>query len=399
VAVFQYIAKDSSGNEFSGVYTDVENKGALKDELAKMGYTLVKANREKGTGSKGGGKIKSYEIVTFSYEFAGMYAAGLSITRCLETFELQTANPRLKSIISDVRQHVETGSSLKESFEKHREVFSDFFIGMVEAGETGGKLADTLQMAAAYLEKQADLKRQVKSAFAYPVVVSVMCVLIVTALIIFVIPVFQKLYSQLHVPLPGPTLALIFVSTVVRQYWWIALPSLVLTIFTALKLRKVPSIKARLDIFKLKMPVFGRLNRMVAVSRFVRTFSMMTSAGVPVIEALELAENVASNTEMKRIAKIIQDRIMVGSTLAEPMSQFSIFPPMIIQLAAAGEEAGVLPEMLIKGVDFLDSHIDRMVQSLLIKIEPILSVVMGAIVGSILMGVYLPMFDYMGHIK
>lgn len=399
MAVFQYIAKDSSGNEFSGVYTDVENKGALKDELAKMGYTLVKANREKGTGRKGGGKIKPYEIVTFSYEFAGMYAAGLSITRCLETFELQTANPRLKSIISDIRQHVETGSSLKEAFEKHREVFSDFFIGMVEAGETGGKLADTLQMAAAYLEKQADLKRQIKGAFAYPVVVSVMCVLIVTALIIFVIPVFQKLYSQLHVPLPGPTLALIFVSTVVRHYWWIALPSIVITFFTAAKLRKVPSIKARLDIFKLKMPVFGKLNRMVAVSRFIRTFAMMTSAGVPVIEALELAENVASNTEMKRIARTIQERIMVGSTLAEPMSQFSIFPPMIIQLAAAGEEAGVLPEMLIKGVDFLDSHIDRMVQSLLIKIEPILSVVMGGIVASILMGVYLPMFDYMGHIE
>ena len=399
MAVFQYIAKDSSGNEFSGVYTDVENKGALKDELAKMGYTLVKANREKGTGSKGGGRIKAHEIVTFSYEFAGMYAAGLSITRCLETFELQTENLRLKSIVSDVRQHVETGSSLKEAFEKHREVFSDFFIGMVEAGEAGGKLADTLQMAAAYLEKQANLKRQVRSAFAYPVVVSVMCILVVTALIIFVIPVFQKLYSQLHVPLPGPTLALIFASTVVRQYWWIALPSVVITIFAALKLRKVPSIKARLDVFKLKMPVFGRLNRMVAVSRFIRTFSMMTSAGVPVIEALELGENVATNTEMKKIARSIQERIMVGSTLAEPMSQFSIFPPMIIQLAAAGEEAGVLPEMLVKGVDFLDNHIDRMVQSLLVKIEPILSVVMGAIVGSILMGVYLPMFDYMGHVK
>jgi len=157
MAIFNYIAKDSSGNEFSGVYTDIDNTSALRTELSKMGYTLVKARREKKTVQSRSGKIKQTEIVAFAYEFAGMYSAGLSIVRCLETFEEQTENTTLKSIISDVRQHIETGSTLKDAFEKYRSVFSDFFLGMVEAGEAGGKLGETLQMAATYLEKQDEL--------------------------------------------------------------------------------------------------------------------------------------------------------------------------------------------------------------------------------------------------
>ena len=399
MAVFNYIAKDSSGNEFSGVYTDIDSTSALRTELSKMGYTLVKARRQGRTLQKKSGKIKQTEIVAFTYEFAGMYSAGLSIVRCLETFEEQTENRALKLIISDVKQHIETGSSLKDAFEKYRSVFSDFFLGMVEAGEAGGKLGETLQMAATYLEKQDELKRKVKAAFAYPVVVGLMCMFIVTILVIFVIPVFQRLYDQLHIALPGPTLLLITISRCVREFWWITLLAIFLIVYMGRKLYRNPVIKARIDFFKLNMPIFGRLNRMVVVSRFVRTFAMMSSAGVSVVEALGVARQVANNNEMRKIAETIQKEIMAGSTLAGPMSRYPIFPPIIIQMAAAGEEAGILPEMLTKGVDFLDSHIDRVVKSLLIKIEPALSVIMGAIVGSILLGVYLPMFDYMGHVK
>ncbi|HIJ67651.1 MAG TPA: type II secretion system F family protein, partial [Planctomycetes bacterium] len=399
MASFNYIDKDSNGNEFSGVYTDIDSAGALRAELEKMGYALVKARRQDSAARKKSGKIKHTEIVAFAYEFAGMYSAGLSIVRCLETFEEQTENPALRSVVSDVRQHVETGSTLKDAFEKYRSVFSDFFLGMVEAGEAGGKLGETLQMAATYLEKQDDLKRKVRAAFAYPIVVGLMCLLIVTILVIFVIPVFQKLYGQLHITLPGPTLLLIAISNVVRHYWWITLLAVSLIGYLGRKLYRNPVIKAKIDFFKLNMPVFGRLNRMVIVSRFVRTFAMMSSAGVSVVEALGVARQVANNNEMCKIAETIEKDIVTGSTLAGPMSRYSIFPPIIIQLAAAGEEAGILPEMLTKGVDFLDSYIDRVVKSLLIKIEPALSVVMGAVVGSILLGVYLPMFDYMGHVK
>lgn len=399
MAVYEYMAKDSTGNEFSGVYMDVDSKGALRQELEKMGYSLVKARREKRSIRKNRHKIKQPEIIAFAYEFAGMYGAGLSIVRCLETFELQVENSALKSIITDVRQRIETGSSLEEAFEKYRSIFSDFFLGMVEAGEAGGKLAETLQMAAEYLEKQAELKNRVKAAFAYPVVVTVMCVAIVSALVIFVIPVFQKLYQQLRVPLPGPTLLLILTSRVVREYWWIALPVIVLIVLAFRQLVKNRFVRTKLDLLKLDLPVFGKLNRMVVVSRFVRTFAMMASAGIPLVEALDFAKRVANNSEMRRIAKIMQEEIMTGNSVASPMSRFPIFPPMIIQLAAAGEEAGILPEMLTKGVDFLDSNIERSIKSMITKIEPILSIIMGAIVGVILLGVYLPMFDYMSHVK
>jgi type IV pilus assembly protein PilC len=399
MAVYEYMAKDSTGNEFSGVYMDVDGKNALRQELEKMGYILVKARREKRSIRKNRNRIRQSEIIAFAYEFAGMYGAGLSIVRCLETFELQVENPALKSIITDVRQRIETGSSLEEAFEKYRSIFSDFFLGMVEAGEAGGKLAETLQMAAEYLEKQAELKNRIKAAFTYPVVVTIMCVAIVSALVIFVIPVFQKLYQQLHVPLPGPTLLLIIISQVARQYWWIALPAIVLIVLMFRQLFKNRFIRTKLDLLKLDLPILGRLNRMVVVSRFVRTFAMMTSAGIPLVEALDFAKRVANNSEMRRIAKIMQEEIMTGNSVASPMSRFPIFPPMIVQLAAAGEEAGILPEMLTKGVEFLDSNIERSIKSMITKIEPILSVIMGAIVGTILLGVYLPMFDYMGHVK
>lgn len=399
MAVFEYVAKDSTGSEFTGVYTDVESAKDLRQELSKMGYSLVKAHRQ---GKAGGGrrrKVKQADIVAFAFEFAGMYGAGLSISRCLETFEEQAENTPLKSIITDIREHVDTGLSLAEAFETHRLIFSDFFLGMVEAGEKGGRLAETLQMAAAYLEKQAALKAKVRSAFAYPIAVGVMCCLIVTALVIFVIPVFQKLYDQLHIDLPGPTLMLILVSEVVRHYWMIAIPAIGISVFLIRRICRNPQVKGKLDSFKLKMPMFGKLNRMVVVSRFIRTFSMMAQAGVTIVDALELAKRVADNHEMEKIVNTLQEEVMVGNSLAGPMSKHSLFPPMIVQLTAAGEEAGILPEMLNKGVDFLDSHIERAIESLLNKIEPIMSVLMGAIVGCILLGVYLPMFDYMGHVK
>lgn len=396
---FEYTAKDSKGNVFKGVYSNIDNINDLRFELTMMGHKLLKARKTKSTFIKRGRKIKLSEVVTFAHEFAGMYGAGLSITRCLEIFISQTENHAFKDIISDVKKQIETGVSVKDAFGKYGEVFSEFFLGMVEAGEAGGKLAETLHMAADYLEKRDALRRQVKGAFAYPIVVCVMCVVIVTCLVIFVIPVFQKLYTQLNVPLPLPTLVLMGISNVVRGYWWAVLSIIALIIITYRVIRERPGFKAWRDKLVLNMPVFGKLNRMVIVSNYVRTFTMMSQAGVPVIDALLLAKRITNNTEMDKVAKIMQEEVLSGSSITEPMSKSKLFPPMIVQMAAAGEEAGILPEMLSKGVAFLDSQIETTIKSLLIKVEPILSVFIGTIVGGILMGVYLPMFDYMGHIK
>lgn len=398
MSTFEYTAKDTGGNIQTGIYTDIESIKALRSELKKMGYKLLKAKCENQKALKKN-RIKQSEIVAFTYEFAGMYNAGLSIIRCLETFESQSDNPTFKAVIGDVRIQVEAGMSLREAFGIHREVFSDFFLGMLEAGETGGKLNETLQMTAEYLEKQADLRSKIKAAFAYPITVVIMCFLIVTALVIFVIPVFQKLYNQLHIVLPWPTLVLIFVSEAVRNYWGVIVPSIVGIVFGVRYLYGVPSVRDKIDSIKLNIPVFGPLNRMIVASRFIRTLAMMLSSGIGVVEAIELSKQVANNCVMRNYSNDIQDRLMTGSSLSELLSESTIIPPMVQQLASAGEEAGVLPEMLEKGVDFLDVKIERAISALLIKIEPILSVVLGLVVGMILLGVYLPMFDYMGHIK
>ena len=401
MAVYTYVAKDARGATVSGTYTDVDSTSALRDELDKMGYLLVKARRgrREPKGSHKGGRVKQSEVATFAYKFAGMYSAGLPILRCLDTLEQQADKPALRNIIADVKDNVGTGLSLKAAFARHKDVFSDFFLGMVEAGEVGGKLDETLAMSAAYLEKQAALKQRVKSAFAYPILVTVMCLVTIAILLTFVIPVFEKLYAQVRAPMPGPTLVLIAASSFIRHWWWamiIAAGGLTLVIR---RLTQNALFRARWDNFKLDVPIFGKLNRMLVVTHFTRTFAMLASVGVSMIKSLEMACLVARNHRVSEITVELQKAIQAGASLAGSLKKYDIFPPVIVQMASSGEEVGMLPEMLTKGADLLDKDIERAISSLLVKLEPALTLIMGVVVGLILMGAYLPMFDYMGHLK
>lgn len=398
MAVYEYIAKDINGNKFSGVCSDIDNVAVLRNDLAKMGDTLLKAKRRKSDLSKRV-RITQDEIVTFTFKLAGMCSAGLSITGCLETLEEQTLNRSFKQIISDIRRNISAGATLRTAFGKHREIFSDFFLGMLEAGQTGGKLSETLEASAVYLEKRADFRRKIKAAFAYPVIVGVMCFGVISALVIFVIPVFAKLYKKMHVPLPAPTQILISLSVLVRDFW-----PIILILCGALALlwrflRKDQRLKARWDLFKLNMPFMAKFNRIVVATQFIRTFAMMISAGVPLVKALEVAKEVVSNARVSEITAQLQHSIQAGNTVAGSLKDFPLFPPLIIQLAASGEEAGKLSEMLNKGADFLDKDIDRMLKAMLVKLEPALTAIMGLIIGFILISVYLPMFDYMSHLE
>lgn len=398
MAVYNYVARDTQGVSLSGTYTDIDSVGVLRDELAKMGYVLVRARRARKSKKKRG-RIGQSEIATFAYKFAGMYSAGLPILRCLETLEQQTDNRALRQVITDIRIKVGTGSSLTGAFSKYRDLFSDFFLGMIEAGEVGGKLGETLEMSAVYLEKRAALKEKVKSAFAYPIIVTAMCFVVIAFLLIFVIPVFSKLYRQVHAELPGPTLFLITVSSFLKDWWWAVIIIIVAAALLARRLAAKGKIRARWDDFKLSMPVFGKLNRMVVVSHFTRTLAMLCSVGVSVIKALDMAGVVADNHTMTGVTRDIQRAIESGTSVADSMKEHEIFPPIVTQLAASGEEVGVLPEMLNKGADILDKDIDRTVSALLTRLEPALTLIMGAVVAFILMGAYLPMFDYIGHLK
>ncbi len=395
---YNYTAKDENGNLFSGTYDDIQSVAMLRQELSKMGDRLVKATRLRSARRKKT-KIKQSEIVTFSYKFAGMCSAGLSITRCLETFEEQTDNNDFKHVLADVRESIETGSTLKDAFEKHKEIFSDFFVGMVEAGEASGKLAEALDMSAVYQEGQVDLRRRVRSAFAYPVVVGIVCFIIVTALVIFIVPTFSRLYRQLNVSLPLPTQLLVSLSEAVKHWWWVIVLGVTGSVFLLKHLKRDPWVQAKWDLFKLNMPIFAKLNRLVVVSRFIRTFAMLISTGVPFVKALDVASVVTHNSKVSEIAAELQRSIEAGNPVAGSLRNYDLFPPIIVQLAAAGENAGVLPKMLNKGVDFLDKDIQQTINALLVKLEPAMTLIMGILVGCILMAVYLPMFDYMSYLK
>ena len=398
MAAYEYTATDRNGNKISGIYDGIDSVAALRRDLAKMGDTLLKARRKKSGVSKHA-RITPDEIVTFTYKLAEMCSAGLPIIRCLETLEEQIPNRSFSFILSDIRQSVATGSSLRNAFGKHGNIFSNFFLGMLEAGESSGRLSETLQASATYLEKQADFRHKVKSAFAYPVIVGIMCFLVVAFLVIFVVPVFSKMYRQMHVPLPGPTQALITLSSTVRNGWWvIALIVIGMSLLLRLLWKKA-NLKSRWDSFKLSMPVLAKFYRLAVASGFIRTFAMLASAGVSLVKALEVAGIVVDNAKITEITGHLQKSIQKGNTVTNSLKKYDIFPPVIIQLAASGEESGTLSEMLNKGADFLDKDINRMLKALLVKIEPVMTIILGLIVGFILMSVYLPMFDYMSHIE
>jgi len=398
MAVFQYTAKDGKGRKLSGIYTDIEDTAILREELDKIGYALVKARRQK-TQILRHKKVKQSEVVTFVYKFAGMYSAGLSITGCLETLKEQTENQGFKHVIADIKQSIQSGSSLKAACVKHRKIFSDFLIGMIEAGESSGNLGTTLELGAVYLEKQADIKRKVVSAFAYPVIVTLTCLAVIAFLLIFVIPVFMKIYKQVHVQLPWPTRLLVGLSNMITDQWWIILIVAATAIMWFRWLLKNPQTRAWWDSFKLNMLLFGKLNRMLVASHFTRTFAMLISVGVPLTDALDVASKVAHNHKMNEITNELKKAVKAGNPISESLKNYAIFPPIITQLAASGEQSGQLPKMLNKGTDLLDKDIDRLINALLMKLEPALTLMMGAIVGLILMGAYLPMFDYMGHLE
>ncbi len=398
---YQYIAENSRGIRLTGIYEDAADTAHLEAELRKLGCRLLEAKPAEQAGAAAAFKkgIRPTEIVAFAYEFSGMFAAGLTVVRCLETLEEQTSNETLRSILNSVRCSIETGVPLASAFEPYREIFGDFFLGMLEAGQTGGKLAEALKKAAEYYEKQLEVKTKVKGAFLYPAVVALLCAGILTAIVIFVIPVFQRLYQQLHIELPWPTQILIGLSELVRHYFWIFPLLMGMFYWSWKRWKNHPGLRTLWDKAVLNLPAVGPLVKMMLVSRYIRTFAMMSSAGVGIVQALQQARQVCRNSVMSRIGERIEQEMMTGSSLSQLLAEHPIFPPVIVQLAHAGEQAGLVPQMLAKGADYLDHAVQRRTNAILVKLEPILSVVMGATVGLILLGVYLPMFDYMSHIK
>jgi type IV pilus assembly protein PilC len=336
--------------------------------------------------------VKVREMSIFTRQFATMVNAGLPIVQCLDILGKQTESPRLSKVVQEVMLDVEGGGTLAEGLNKHLDVFSELYTNMVDAGEQGGILDIILQRLAVYLEKADALERKVKSAMTYPTIVGVVAGGACIFMLMFVIPVFAKMFSDFGGTLPAPTRIVMGISDFLRAYWW-ALGAAAAGFTWGFKaIRKTESGELKIDQIALRTPVLGNVLRKSAVARFTRTLGTLVSSGVPILQGLDITASTAGNKVIQNAIGDARDSITQGDTIADPLRKSEVFPPMVVQMISVGEQTGALDEMLSKIADFYDDEVDTAVEQLTAAIEPIMIVVMGVLVGGMLVAMYLPMF-------
>jgi type IV pilus assembly protein PilC len=338
-------------------------------------------------------KIKREEIAVLAEQLAVMIDAGLPLVRCLATLAQQNKSESLRQIIDEIRQDVENGTSLADSLAKHPKVFPTLFISLVRAGEIGGVLDGVLRQLADYLDKEQQTRQMVKSALVYPRIVAVLCVLTAIFMVSFVVPRFAMLYERLGIMLPLPTIILIEISNFIVKFWWAMLVGVVGVTLAYMRFRSSRVGRDMLDRVKLHLPIFGDLNRKAAVSRFVRVLGALDASGVPILQSLEVAEPIVDNTVISRIIGDMRANVSSGGDLTTPLLVSRIFPPMVVQMISMGEEAGKLGEALGKSADYLERQLDTIVKRLIARLEPILTIIVAAVVGLFALAIYLPLFD------
>jgi len=397
--MFEFKARDRTGKVHDG-QLEATSSGAVVKTLRDRGLMPLSVNEKKASSLQKeikipgfGGKIKQKEMALFSRQLATMVNSGLTLIRSLSILEDQSENPTLKQIVVEVRSSVEQGVSLSVAMDDHPKAFSTLYVSMVRAGEVGGALDETLTRLADTLESQARLRSQVKSAMAYPIVVLNLIVFIVMAMLVFVVPIFEKMYADLGGELPLPTQMLINISRFITSKWWLIGLVIVGLVFAFKRWKATTQGGRQWDALKLRLPIFGKLTQKVSISRFARTFSVLSRTGVPVLQALDIVAQTSGNSVVSDAVIDVQGSVKRGESLAQPLERHDVFPPMVTQMMAVGEETGALDAMLSKVADFYDREVDDTVAALTSLIEPLLIVVMGVVVGGILISLYLPMFN------
>jgi len=396
--VFEYKARSRSGGVQVGEM-EGSSSAAVARTLREKGYVPLKIEAkktralEKELSLPFKKKVKHKELAIFSRQMATMVNSGLTLIRALSILEEQTENPKFAEIIGDVRSKVEQGSSLSAALDTHPDLFTHLYVSMIRAGEVGGALDETLLRLADTLEAQVRLRSKVKSAMAYPVVVLALIVGIVTAMLVFVVPIFERMYADLGGELPLPTKTLISISGVVTTFWWMFLGLIIGGIFFFRRWKQTEAGQEAWDKAKLRMPVMGGLVQKIAISRFARTFAVLSRTGVPVLQALDIVAATSGNSLVASAVKDVQSSVKRGESLSAPLRHHEIFPPMVTHMMAVGEETGAIDTMLSKVSDFYDTEVDDTVSALTSLIEPLLIIVMGFAVGGILIALYLPMFN------
>jgi type IV pilus assembly protein PilC len=399
---YEYKVRDRMGNLVSGQLVG-DSESLVLAKLREMGMTPVQIKKY----SEGlkmeinlrPGHVKLKQIAIFCRQFATMVNSGLPILRALSILADQTESKELAKILNQVRSDVEQGSSLSNAVSKHPKAFNNLFVSMVRAGETGGVLDMVLLELADQIEEEVELRRKIKSAMTYPVVVVILVFGILAAMMLFVVPQFESIYASLGGELPLPTKILLAASRGIRTYWWIVLLSIVGLIFALRRYKKTDSGRYRIDAIKIKTPVFGPLFHKVALARFSSTFGMLLHAGVPILGALDIVKDTVNNKVMSQAVDDVKGSIREGESIARPLSKHKVFPPMVVQMMAVGEETGAVDTMLSKVSEFYNSEVTAAVDALTSLIEPLMIAVIGGAVGAAVVSLYMPMFNVINLVQ
>jgi type IV pilus assembly protein PilC len=396
---FEWKGTARNGQTQTGVLV-ADSKDAVITTMRRQ-QIVVTAVKEKGKEialPKFGGGVPPQSIAIFTRQFSVMIDAGLPLVQCLEILGSQQDHKVFKRVLIQVRQDVESGSNLADAMRKHPKVFNDLFTNMVAAGEAGGILDTILQRLATYIEKSVKLNSQVKSAMIYPVaVISIAC--IVVAIILWkVIPVFASLFASLGAELPLPTRVVIALSNFIGDFWWLIILLGIAGSYATRKYYATYKGKRVIDGLLLRMPVVGLLLRKIAVARFCRTLSTLTSSGVPILDGLQITARTAGNSIVEDAIMATRKSVEEGKTISEPLGDTEVFPPMVVQMIAVGEQTGALDTMLSKIADFYEDEVDLAVAGLMKLLEPVLIAFLGVAIGGIVIAMYMPMFSLISQI-
>ncbi|MHB8636367.1 MAG: type II secretion system F family protein [Fimbriimonadaceae bacterium] len=393
--VFSYTFRDASGGIQKGT-ADAESEEILRRRFEEQGFTITEVSmlRAKSAKPKSFGRVKLQHLSVFCRQFSTMVDAGVSLVRCLDVLGQQTQDPRLKKILRDIGERVEGGESLSRAMQRHPKAFSNLFIGLIRAGEVGGVLEESLQRLSHFLEKDVELRRKVKSALTYPILVAIMATAITIFLVTWFVPQWTVILVDLGLKasdLPGSTKFLIAVSNLLIHQGWIVVVALIIIWFSWRIFVSTRFGRRVADRMKLKVPVFGKLHHKICMARFSRTMGTLLTSGVPILQAMETVAGVVGNSIMADAVLEARARIREGDRIGDPLEKSRLFPPMVVHMIGVGEESGSLDFMLQKIADFYESEVEATLASLTAAIEPIMIVSLGFVVGFIVISMFMPL--------
>ncbi len=399
MATFQWVGVSPRGETMRGEMEAQTRHAVITRLRAQRIQPITEKIKEKGRGfdfeikiPSFGSAVKQHEIVIFTRQFATMIDAGLPLVQCLEILSSQTSNKAFAKAIRDVKEQVEAGATFAASLKRHPKVFSDLYSNMVAAGEVGGILDTILARLASYMEKIVKLKSKIKGAMIYPACIIGAAVLVTGILLVYVIPVFADLFHSFGQALPAPTQFVINLSNATIAYFWLIIIAIIGMIGGVVITYRTDRGRYLIDKFMLRVPVFGDLILKSAVARFTRTLGTLVSSGVPILEALTITGRTAGNKIVEQAIYATRNSISEGKTIAEPLVQSKVFPPMVCQMIAVGETTGSLDAMLQKIADFYEDEVDNAVANLTSLMEPMVILVLGGLIGGLVISMYLPIF-------